>query len=142
MANEGQPRDRSEVSQTEGSVTKDVDSFAFVRSEEFVEVYANYVSLATSPWDITIMFGRTAADNPNNPRIEQRASVSLSPQTAKAIAEILWRNIQAYEQQYGEIRYTPRQPSQSEQAENPPQSAPPITSSTPRRRIRLDDQDA
>jgi hypothetical protein len=113
MADEEQPRDRSEASQEADSITKEVDSFSFVRSEEFLEVYANYVSVATSAWDMTIMFGRTAADDPRNPRIEQRASVSLSPQTAKAMAHMLLRNLQGYEQQYGEIRLTPLpQPSE------------------------------
>ena len=79
-----------------------------------MEAYANYVSFATSPWDVTIMFGRAVADNPTKPYIEQRLAVTVSPQTAKAMAEILLRNVQAYEQQYGEIRYTPLQPSSEE----------------------------
>jgi hypothetical protein len=56
---------------------------------------------------MTIMLGRTVADNPRNPRIEQRASISLSPQTAKAMAHMLLANLQSYERQYGEIRLTP-----------------------------------
>jgi Protein of unknown function (DUF3467) len=93
----------------EQSVTKEVTDLPVVRSEEFVEIYANYISFAASAWDMTIMFGRTVGDDPRNPRIEQRASVSLSPQTAKAMAHILLRNLQNYEQQYGEIRITPLQ---------------------------------
>ena len=75
---------------------------SFLSSIDSIEVYANYVSCATSPWDLTIMFARTVADNPDNPRLEQRASISLSPQTAKAMAHMLLRNLQSYEQQYGE----------------------------------------
>jgi hypothetical protein len=81
----------------EDSVTKDIDVFRFTRSEEFVEVYANYVSAATSPWDMIIMFSRTVVDDPQNPMIEQRASISLSPQTAKALLHILSRNLQTYD---------------------------------------------
>jgi hypothetical protein len=110
MANEDQPEDRPEGRQEEVSITKQLGVLSVVRSEEFMEVYANYVSCATSPWDITIIFGRSVADNPDNPHIEQRASVSLSPQTAKAMAQMLVRNLQSYEQQFGEIRYTPIQP--------------------------------
>jgi hypothetical protein len=98
----------------EQPVTKEVTDMAVVRSEDFVEVYANYVSFAASAWDMTIMFGRTVADDPRNPRIEQRASVSLSPQTAKAMAHILLRNLQSYEAHYGEIRITPIQPQTEE----------------------------
>jgi hypothetical protein len=114
MADEERPKDQSEERQEEVSITKQLGYLSVVRSEEFLEVYANYVSCATSPWDLTIMFGRTVADNPDNPRIEQRASVSLSPQTAKAMAHMLLRNLQSYEQQYGEIRYTPIHPQTEE----------------------------
>jgi len=114
MADETSPQDQSKEHQEEVSITAQLGFLSIVRSEAFVEVYANYVSCATSPWDITLMFARTVADNPNNPRLEQRASVSLSPQTAKAMAHMLLRNLQGYEQQYGEIRYTPIQPPTEE----------------------------
>src|SRR5918996_2151137 len=114
MADEEQPRDRSEASQEQGSATRELTDFPVVRSGAFMEVYANYVSFAASAWDMTIMFGRTVADDPRNPCIEQRASISLSPQTAKALAHILLRNIQNYEAQYGEIRLTPLQPQTEE----------------------------
>jgi hypothetical protein len=98
----------------EQPTTKEVTDLQVVRSEVFVEVYANYVSFAASAWDMTIMFGRTVADDPRNPRIEQRASVSMSPQTAKAMAHIVLQNLQRYEAQYGEIHLTPIQPQTEE----------------------------
>jgi Protein of unknown function (DUF3467) len=94
----------------EQSRTREVTDLPVIRSEAFAEVYANYVSFAASAWDMTVMFGRTVADDPRNPRIEQRASVSLSPQTAKVLAHMLLDHIQRYEQQYGEIRLTPIEP--------------------------------
>jgi Protein of unknown function (DUF3467) len=87
--------------------TKEVTDLTIVRSETFVDVYANYVSFAASASDMTIMFGKTQADDPRNPRLEQRVSVSLSPQTAKIMAHIVLRNIQSYEAQYGEIQVSP-----------------------------------
>jgi hypothetical protein len=102
------------MADVEQPITKEVTEFSVVRSEAFVEVYANYVSFAASAWDMTIMFGRTVADDPRNPRIEQRASISLSPQTAKAMAHIVLQNIQRYEAQYGEIRLAPIQPQTEE----------------------------
>jgi hypothetical protein len=98
----------------EQPTTKEVTDLPVVRSEAFTEVYANYVSFAASAWDMTIMFGRTVADDPRNPRIEQRASISLSPQTAKVMAHILLQHLQRYEQQYGEIRVTPIRPQTEE----------------------------
>jgi hypothetical protein len=114
MADEEQPQDQSAGQQEDVSITKQLGYLSVVRSEGFVEVYANYVSCALSPWDMTLMFGRTVADNPDNPRLEQRASVSLSPQTAKALAHMLLGNLQRYEQQYGEVRITPIQPETEE----------------------------
>ena len=114
MAEEEQTDDQSEGRQEEISITKQLGYLSVVRSEKFVEVYANYVSCATSPWDLTIMFARTVADNPDHPRLEQHESVSLSPQTAKAMVHMLVRNLQSYEQQYGEIRYAPIQPQTEE----------------------------
>jgi hypothetical protein len=102
------------MAEGEQPTTREVTDLPVVRSEAFVEVYANYVSFAASAWDMTIMFGRTVADDPRNPRIEQRASISLSPQTAKAMAHIVLQNLQRYEAQYGEIQIAPIQ-SQPEQ---------------------------
>ena len=114
MTDEAQPINRSDASQEHGPMGRQVTDLPIVRSETFAEVYANYVSFAASAWDMTIMFGRTVADDPRNPRIEQRASISLSPQTAKVMAHILLRNIENYEAQYGEIHVTPIQPETQE----------------------------
>jgi hypothetical protein len=105
------------VKQSEGScnmadqedqiITRDMQTIPVKRAEQFVEIYANYVSLSTAAWNVTVMFGRAVTDDPNNPYIEQRLSAALSPQTAKALMHLLQRNIATYEQQYGEIRYIP-----------------------------------
>jgi hypothetical protein len=129
--------------------TKEVTNLPVIRSEAFVEIYANYVSFAASAWDMTVMLGRTVTDDPRNPHIEQRASISLSPQTAKVLTHMLLQNIQCYEQQYGEIRLTPIQaeaeePSASEPSQNPPQPQPQdyhIINPHPRRALRLRDDD-
>jgi len=77
-------------------------------------VYANNAHFATSPWDLTLIFGQAIASDPQDVHLEQRVAVTLSPQTAKAVAEFLVRNVAAYEQQFGEIRYTPIQPQTEE----------------------------
>jgi hypothetical protein len=58
--------------------------------------------------------------------VENHLAINLSPQTAKSLLHVLAGQIQAYEQQYGEIRYNPIQPQteepvQPQQPENPPQ---------------------
>jgi hypothetical protein len=102
------------ANQEDQEITRDMQTVPVKRAEQFVEIYANYVSLSTAPWDVTVMFGRAVTDNPHNPYIEQRVSIALSPQTAKAFVHLLQQNIHIYEQQYGEIRYTPLQPRAEE----------------------------
>jgi Protein of unknown function (DUF3467) len=104
----------AEQPEEEMTIIKEPQDISFSRSEHFTEIYANYVGIVSSPWDITLHLGRIVTDDPHHPSIEQRLSATLSPQTAKAMLQLLWRNIQAYEQQYGEIRYTPVQPQTEE----------------------------
>jgi hypothetical protein len=111
---EEQPKVESELPQGEMTIIKESQDIAFSRSEHFMEIYANYVGVVSSPWDITLHFGRIITDDPHHPSIEQRLSATLSPQTAKAMLHLLWRNVQGYEQQYGEIRYTPLQQNPEE----------------------------
>jgi hypothetical protein len=109
-----QPNERSQLPEEDLTTTVEPQHIVVKRAEHFMESYANYVSLATSLWDMTVMFGRTVTDDLHNPYVEQRLSVTISPQTAKAMVEILWRNVLAYEQRYGTIRYTPIQQSKEE----------------------------
>jgi len=124
----------------EESPTKEIRSFAFRRGADFHVIYANSVRFATAPWDFSLVFGQTIVDRIDDAYIEDKVTITLSPQTAKAVADILNRNLADYERQFGEIRYTPLQPSQNEQSEKPPPPAPPHRPTT-RRALRLDDQD-
>jgi hypothetical protein len=102
----------SELSFSEGEMRrKEVRDVPFRRSPNFLNLYADIVSFATSPWDFSLTFGLTVSDDPNDPHIENQVSIKLSPQTAKAMAAFLVRNIQNYERQFGEIRYAPLQQS-------------------------------
>ena len=42
-------------------------------------VYANSAYFATLPWDLTVIFGQVVSVDPNNPYVEQRVAVTLSP---------------------------------------------------------------
>jgi hypothetical protein len=84
------------------------------QSETFVSLYANNVSLRTTAWDIQLTFGEIQSVDERTLVIENQLAVNLSPQQAKALANALSGQVQAYERQFGEIRYTPIQPQTEE----------------------------
>jgi hypothetical protein len=111
MAEEQQPEEAPAL--REEIITRPRGEVPFKRSPDFRVIYANSVRFATAAWDFSLVFGQTIVDVLNDLHIEDKVTVTLSPQTAKAMADILNRNLADYEQQFGEIRYTPLQ-SQTE----------------------------
>jgi hypothetical protein len=91
----------------EGTITRTLQDLPLRPSADFRMIYANSVHFAMLPWDLTLIFGQVIGIDPQDPYVEQRMSVTLSPLAAKMALEFLQRNIAAYEQQYGEIRLTP-----------------------------------
>ncbi|MEZ5401674.1 MAG: DUF3467 domain-containing protein [Bryobacteraceae bacterium] len=74
---------------------------------DYREHYANSVQCRVNLWDFFLMFGtiqQTAADAVN---IHNFQGVYLSPQQAKALANLLNQNITQYEAAFGEIRLEP-----------------------------------
>jgi hypothetical protein len=106
-----------EQSQQEETTTRALQDLPIRQSADFAMVYANSAYFATLPWDLTVIFGQVVSVDPNNPYVEQRVAVTLSPQTAKLVLDFLRRNVAAYEQQYGEIRFSP---SSDQPSEEPP----------------------
>jgi hypothetical protein len=77
-----------------------------VRSSTFVSLYANDVQIHTSPWDMRIVLGEIAdAEGGSSPSINvnQLGEVRISPQLAKKLVQIIYAQIQAYEQMFGQI---------------------------------------
>jgi hypothetical protein len=105
-----------EQSQQEGTTTRTLQDLPIRQSADFAMVYANSAHFATLPWDLTVIFGQVISVDPNDPYVEQRVSVTLSPQAAKMVLEFLRRNVVAYEQQYGEIRLAPSSEQPSEES--------------------------
>jgi len=77
------------------------------RSNTFLSMYANSTQIRTTPWDIQLIFGEIFSVEPQKVVIENQLAVTLSPQQAKALVNALLGQVQAYESQFGEIRYTP-----------------------------------
>jgi hypothetical protein len=82
--------------------------------EPFLSLYANNIFIRTTPWDIQPTFGEILSIDQQKVVIENQLAVNLSPQQAKSLLDLLSGQIQAYERQYGEIRYTPLQPQTEE----------------------------
>jgi hypothetical protein len=74
---------------------------------DYRESYANSVQVRLSLWDFFLTFGtidQPAADLVN---IHNFQGIFLSPQQAKALANVLSQNVQQYESTFGEIKLAP-----------------------------------
>ena len=78
--------------------------------DTFLSLYSNNISVPTTPFDIQLIFGEILSVDEHKLAIENFLAVNLSPQTAKSLLNVISGQIDAYEQQYGEIRYNPIQP--------------------------------
>ncbi len=71
---------------------------------DYRETYANSVQVRVSLWDFFLLFGtinQTAAEAVS---IQNFQGIFLSPQQAKALANILQQNVSQYESTFGEIK--------------------------------------
>lgn len=81
-----------------------------VAAPDYREAYANSVQVRVNLWDFLLTFGtihQTAADNVN---IQNFQGIYLSPQQAKALANLLNQNLSQYEAAFGAIRLEPMAP--------------------------------
>jgi flagellar protein FlaG len=76
---------------------------------DYREHYANSVQVRVSLWDFFLMFGTINQTTPDSVSIQNFQGVFLSPQQAKALANVLNQNISQYESTFGEIRLEPKQ---------------------------------
>ncbi|MBX9599566.1 MAG: DUF3467 domain-containing protein [Bryobacteraceae bacterium] len=70
--------------------------------------YANSVQIRVNLWDFCLLFGRLDQSSPESVTIENFQGIYLSPQQAKALANVLNQNLQQYEATFGEIRLEPQ----------------------------------
>lgn len=79
-----------------------------LKREDYREDYANSIQVRSSLWDFFLLFGRIDPKSPEEVIIENFQGVYLSPQQAKAMAQLLNQHIAQYEQACGEIRLEPK----------------------------------
>jgi flagellar protein FlaG len=76
---------------------------------DYRETYANSVQVRVSLWDFFLSFGTINQTAPDAVSIVNFQGIYLSPQQAKALANVLNQNLQQYEAAFGEIRLEPKQ---------------------------------
>ena len=79
-------------------------------SSDYRETYANSVQVRVSLWDFLLLFG-TVNQTPESVSIQNFQGIFLSPQQAKALANVLNQNVGQYEATFGEIRLEPKPPA-------------------------------
>ena len=82
---------------------------------DYRETYANSVQVRVSLWDFVLLFGTINQQSPESVTITNFQGIFLSPQQAKALANVLHQNVSQYEATFGEIRLEPKPPASSVQ---------------------------
>ena len=83
------------------------------QTQDYREHYANSVQVRPNLWDFFLAFGTINQTAPDSVHIQNFQGIYLSPQQAKALANVLQQNIQQYESTFGEIRLEPKAPTGS-----------------------------
>jgi hypothetical protein len=73
------------------------------KSADYRDSYANSVQVRLSIWDFFLVFGTLDQQAPDQVRIDNFQGIYLSPQQAKALANVLNHNVAQYEQTFGQI---------------------------------------
>jgi len=75
---------------------------------DYREAYANSVQVRVSLWDFFLLVGTINQNTPDSVTIHNYQGIFLSPQQAKALANVLNQNVSQYEATFGEIRLEPK----------------------------------
>jgi hypothetical protein len=77
-------------------------------TNDYRESYSNSVQVRVSLWDFFLSFGTINQTTPDVVSITNYQGIYLSPQQAKALANLLNQNIAQYESTFGEIALEPQ----------------------------------
>ncbi len=81
------------------------------QSSDYMNVYANNVHMAMSLFDASLIFGEIVGEEVDGKNVvNQKVRIILSKEMTKVLAELLVRNVRAYEAQFGEIVVPQPQP--------------------------------
>src|SRR5271154_6657435 len=74
---------------------------------DYRENYSNSVQVRVSLWDFFLLFGTINQNAADSVAIANYQGIFLSPQQAKALANLLQQNVTQYEATFGEIALEP-----------------------------------
>jgi Protein of unknown function (DUF3467) len=74
---------------------------------DYRENYSNSVQVRVSLWDFFLSFGTVNQSSADSVAITNYQGIFLSPQQAKALANLLQQNVTQYEGTFGEIKLEP-----------------------------------
>jgi len=72
-----------------------------LREPEAEGIYSNWVMISYGPSEFIIDFGRML---PGLPKIRVYSRIVMTPQHFKSLAKIAEKNVEGYEQKFGEIK--------------------------------------
>ena len=99
----GEPTPEEIPSVTQHNETVQVSDLPTKKAQDFTRVYGSIVTVASRGFDMSLTFGEPITENANDAHVEQKVSVTMSWQAAKAFAHLLISSINNYENQVGEI---------------------------------------
>ena len=111
-------------------------SSAEERLKNVPSMYSNQVYIASTPWDIQMLFGNLKTLSVGNATVEPLANIVMSPGHAKAFSQILRQQILNYEARYGPIvlNLAAAAATKPDQPETPQETDQPKTTSKRRRK--------
>lgn len=74
------------------------------RSDSFVRFYSNYTSITLSSHDMNVTFSEIISTGKEPIKIEERATIVMTPEQVRAVYNLLGRNILIYEKVAGKLR--------------------------------------
>lgn len=86
-----------------------------IKSESTPTIYANNVEIQQSSFDFRLRFGLVESATPELVRVRDVVTVYMSPQHAKSVADLLNKQLVAYEKSFGPLKPGPVQKAKDDQ---------------------------
>ena len=93
---------------SQSSKPNEAPSVVTQKSADYREGYANSVQVRMSVWDFFLIFGTMHQEASEKVEIDNFQGIYLSPQQAKALANVLNHNLAQYEQAFGTLALEPQ----------------------------------
>jgi hypothetical protein len=97
--------DKPSVPKVNGADTPKTPEIAFVRSADFISVYANFIRINFNAFEVAILFGQAGVipERQEAFAVDMKARVALSLIEAKLLIEMLTNTVDKFEKKYGTV---------------------------------------